>query len=106
MVPACSSVFATATSSSDRRTTAFCVSAYVAMRSLRRPLYRNISGSAGRVDHKPATGTMKRALTATAEQTQRERGQSPRQRDPGGLQDPPGAAGRKALRRGVTAVLQ
>src|SRR4029450_1699222 len=40
MVPAGSSAFATATSSSDRRTTAFSVSAYVAMGSLRRSLYR------------------------------------------------------------------
>src|SRR5206468_4673307 len=40
MVPAGSSAFATATSSSDRRRTAFSVSAYVAMGSLRRPLYR------------------------------------------------------------------
>src|SRR6266850_2596837 len=48
MVPAGSSAFATATSSSDRSRTAFSVSAYVAMGGLRRPLYRIPTNRLGR----------------------------------------------------------
>src|SRR5262245_9749123 len=40
IVPTASSAFATATSSSGRKTTVFSVSAYVAMDASRRPLYR------------------------------------------------------------------
>src|SRR5262249_5803367 len=89
MVPAGSSALATATSSSERKTTAFCVSAYVAMGSLRRPLYRI---GAGRGEDLTSA--------ATAQQGQGEPEQRAGQRHTRDFQDLPAAIGRGRLEQG------
>src|SRR5215813_13028463 len=73
MVPAGSSAFATATSSSARSRTIFSVSAYVAMECLRGKLYRIAGGS---VTSAPSVGT--------GEQTAGNSRQRARQGGPGG----------------------